>query len=450
MDTLYNKILIANRGEIAVRIVRACKEMGIGTAVAHSTVDRDTLAVKLADEAICIGEADSKKSYLNIPSIISAAEMSGSEAIHPGYGFLSENADFVEKCVSSGIDFIGPNENAIQQMGDKIQGRQLAEQAGVPTVPGTTDAVRSDKEAKSIAQQIGFPIMIKATAGGGGRGMRIVHSIGSLSKAYDLARSEADASFGTPDVFIEKFIESPRHVEVQILGDKHGNIVHLGDRDCSIQRKNQKILEEAPAPFLKPEIRAKMTEAAVRLAKQIKYFSLGTVEFLLAPDDQFYFLEMNTRLQVEHPVTEWICGKDLVKEQIRVACGQKLGYDQASIRFEGHAIECRINAEHPETFRPSPGKITAYHAPGGLGVRIDSFAHQGCVVSPYYDSLVSKLICYGREREEAIMRTRRALDEYVIEGIDTSILLLDRILASLRYQQGELSTSFLKNFVKIS
>ena len=443
---MYNKILIANRGEIAIRIMRTCKEMGIKTVAVHSTADKNSLHVKLADESICIGPPFSKDSYLKIPSIIAAAEVTGAEAIHPGYGFLSENADFVEKCHASKIDFIGPSEKCIRAMGDKISGRKLAEEAGVPITPGTS-GITTEEEAYEAAKKIGFPVIIKATAGGGGKGMRIVHSEGSLIKMYEMARSEAAAAFGNDEVYIEKFIEQPRHIEVQILGDKHGNVIHLFERDCSIQRKNQKIIEEAPAPNVSENLRKRIAEAAIKLVKKIDYYTTGTIEFLMDKNEDFYFMEMNTRLQVEHPVTELITGIDLVRQQLLVSAGHKLEFTQDDIKCQGHAIECRINAEDPETFAPSPGKITGYHSPGGYGVRVDTFAHQDCVLSPYYDSMIGKLICWGHTREEAIKRMVRALDEYVIEGVKTSIPLQERIMMSLRFQDGRLNTSFLENFI---
>jgi len=446
---MYKKILIANRGEIAIRILRACREMGIKTVTVHSTADRESLHVKLADESLCIGGNSSADSYLKIPHIIAAAEITGAEAIHPGYGFLSEDANFVEKCEASGIDFIGPNAKALSMMGDKINARKVAEKAGCPTTPGTKEAITTAEGIKAAANKIGFPVIIKASAGGGGRGMRIVHSKGGLINAFDTARAEAFASFGNDEVFMEKFVEKPRHVEVQLLGDKHGNIVHLFDRDCSIQRRNQKILEEAPAPGLSPELRKAMGEAAVRVAKEVGYFSAGTIEFLLDQSGEFYFMEMNTRLQVEHPVTEMITGIDLVKEMIRISAGEKLSFTQEDIKIKGHAIECRINAEDPVNFTPSPGLITAYHAPGGLGVRVDSAAFQGWNIPPYYDSMIAKVITNADDRMQAIHKMIGALEEYVIEGVKVNTPLHMNILRSLRFQQAELSTDFLTNFIKV-
>ena len=446
---MYKKILIANRGEIAIRIIRACREMGIKTVSVHSTADRESLHVTLADESLCIGGNSSAESYLKVPHIIAAAEITGAEAIHPGYGFLSEDADFVEKCEASGIDFIGPSAHALALMGDKINARQVAEKAGCPTTPGTKDAITDVAELKAAANKIGFPIIIKASAGGGGRGMRIVHSKGGLINAFETARAEAFASFGNDSVFVEKFVEKPRHVEVQLLGDKHGNIVHLFDRDCSIQRRNQKIIEEAPAPGLSDDLRKRMGEAAVKVAKEVGYYSAGTIEFLLDKDENFYFMEMNTRLQVEHPVTEMITGIDLVKQMIRVSAGETLSIKQEDIKIKGHAIECRINAEDPVKFVPSPGLITAYHAPGGLGVRVDSAAFQGWNIPPYYDSMIAKVITNADDRMQAIMKMIGSLEEYVIEGVNVNTPLHLNVLRSLRFQKAELSTDFLTNFIKI-
>ena len=447
---MYKKILVANRGEIAVRIIRACKEMGIRTIAVHSTADVDALHVNIATETMCIGEAPSAKSYLKIPSIIAAAEVSGAGAIHPGYGFLAEDGDFVEKCNASSIDFIGPSAEIIKSMGDKIQGRKLAEEAGVPTTPGTKEAVSDEKVAIKFAKEIGLPVIIKASAGGGGRGMRIVHSLGAMRNAFETAKAEASAFFGNGEVFVEKYLEKPRHIEIQLIGDKFGNIVHLGERDCSIQRRHQKIIEEAPASKMSEDLCKRMGEAAVKLAKRVGYYSAGTVEFLLdANNEHFYFMEMNTRLQVEHPVTENTTGVDLVKEMIRIAAGEKLSITQEEIQIQGHSIECRINAEDPEKFTPCPGKITGYHAPGGFGIRVDSAAYQDWVIPPHYDSMISKLITHGNNRDEAIRKMIVALDEYVIEGVKTNIPLQQRIMKSLRYQEGKISTDFLKYFVKL-
>ncbi|OGG96069.1 MAG: acetyl-CoA carboxylase biotin carboxylase subunit [Candidatus Lambdaproteobacteria bacterium RIFOXYD2_FULL_50_16] len=445
---MYKKILIANRGEIAIRIIRACREMGIKTVTVHSTADRDSLHVKMADESLCIGEAKSADSYLNIPRIIAAAEITGAEAIHPGYGFLSEKADFVEMCQASGIDFIGPSAEVIHSMGDKINARKAAELAGCPCTPGTKEALKNVEEVRQAAEKIGFPVILKASAGGGGRGMRIVRSMGGLINAYETAKAEAYACFGNDDIFLEKYIERPRHVEIQLLGDKHGNVIHLGDRDCSIQRRNQKIIEEAPAPGLSAGLRKRMGESAVAVAKAVGYYSAGTIEFLVDKDENFYFMEMNTRLQVEHPVTEAVTGVDLVREMILVATGEKLTLTQKDIKIKGHAIECRINAEDPATFVPSPGLITAYHAPGGLGVRVDSAAYQGWNIPPYYDSMIAKVIAYSDQRSRTIQKLIGALEETVIEGVKVNIPLHLNVLRSLRFQEAELSTAFLENFIK--
>ncbi|BCA80189.1 acetyl-CoA carboxylase biotin carboxylase subunit [Desulfuromonas sp. AOP6] len=441
---MFHKILIANRGEIALRIIRACKEMGIKTVAVHSTADHEALHVKMADESICIGPAPSSESYLNMQAIISAAEVTDAEAIHPGYGFLSENAEFAEICANCGITFIGPTPENMRRMGDKIRARQTVTEAGVPILPGTKEGVFSVEEAKRIAEEIGYPVIIKATAGGGGRGMKVVHSPASLGNAFAAARSEAQAGFGNPDVYIEKFCEKPRHVEIQIMADKHGNVIHLGERDCSIQRRHQKLVEEAPCPVLSPDIRKKMGECAVAAAKAVNYTSVGTMEFLLDQDGKFYFMEMNTRVQVEHPVTEMITGIDIIKEQIRSAYGIPLRYKQSDVKFHGHAIECRINAEDPVKFTPSPGKIDGYHTPGGLGVRVDSAVYDKYTVLPHYDSMIAKLIVHADTREEAIQRMSRALDEYIIEGIRTSISLHQRIMANKDFIEGKVDTGFME------
>jgi acetyl-CoA carboxylase biotin carboxylase subunit len=444
---MFHKILIANRGEIALRIIRACKELGIKTVAVHSNVDSESLHVKLADESICIGPAASSESYLNIRAIISAAEVTDADAIHPGYGFLAENAEFAEICANCGITFIGPSPENMRLMGDKIRARQTVTQAGVPILPGTTEGVPSIKEAKKIAAEIGYPIIIKATAGGGGRGMKVVHSPASLPNAFAAARSEAQAGFGNPEVYIEKFCQNPRHVEVQILADKHGNVIHLGERDCSIQRRHQKLLEEAPCPVLSPELRKKMGDCAVAAAKSVNYSSVGTMEFLLDADHNFYFMEMNTRVQVEHPVTEMVTGVDIIREQIRSAAGLPLRFKQSDIKINGHAIECRINAEHPFKFTPSPGKIEGYHPPGGLGVRVDSAVYDQYTVLPHYDSMVAKLIVHADNRQEAIQRMARALDEYIIGGIRTTIMLHQRIMNNKEFREGAVNTSFMDNLV---
>ncbi len=444
---MFHKILIANRGEIALRVIRACKELGIRTVAVHSTVDNESLHVKLADESICIGPAPSINSYLNIQAIISAAEVTDADGIHPGYGFLAENAEFAEICGNCGITFIGPSPDNMRLMGDKIRARQTVTQAGVPILPGTKDAVSTIGQAREVAAEIGYPVIIKATAGGGGRGMKVVHSPASLPNAFAAARSEAKAGFGNPEVYIEKFCENPRHVEIQILADQHGNVIHLGERDCSIQRRHQKLLEEAPCPVLSPELRQQMGDCAVAAAKAVGYSSVGTMEFLLDRQNNFYFMEMNTLVQVEHPVTEMVTGIDIIKEQIRSAAGLKLRYKQSDIVISGHAIECRINAEHPFKFTPSPGKIDGYHPPGGLGVRVDSAVYDQYTVLPHYDSMVAKLIVHADNREEAIQRMARALDEYIIGGIRTTIMLHQRIMGNKDFREGTVDTSFMEKLV---
>lgn len=444
---MFHKILIANRGEIAIRVIRACKELGIKTVAVYSTADADSLHVKLADESVCIGPAPSSQSYLNINAIISAAELTDAEAIHPGYGFLSENAKFAEICEQCGITFVGPSAESMRVMGDKISARQAVIEHGVPILPGTKENVKTVDEAVKIAKQIGFPVIIKATAGGGGRGMKIVHSQATLANAYATAKAEAQAGFGNPDVYIEKYCVEPRHVEIQVLADKHGNCIHLGERDCSIQRRHQKIIEEAPCPVLTPETRKAMGDAAIKAAKAVNYSSVGTVEFLLDKSGEFYFMEMNTRIQVEHPVTEMITGVDLIREQIRSAAGLPLRYKQEDIKITGHAIECRINAEDPFKFTPCPGKITAYHQPGGLGVRVDSFVYDQYSVVPHYDSMIGKLIVHAETREDAIRRMARALDEYIIEGIKTTIFFHKRIMTNKDFIEGNVDTSFLDRIV---
>ncbi len=444
---MFHKILIANRGEIALRIIRACKELGIKTVAVHSDVDSPALHVKLADESICIGPAPSAKSYLNMKAIISAAEVTDADAIHPGYGFLSENAEFAEICGNCGLTFIGPTPENMRLMGDKISARQTVTAAGVPILPGTKEAVKTPEEAKKIAAKIGYPVIIKATAGGGGRGMKVVHSPASLPNALAAARSEAQAGFGNPEVYIEKFCDRPRHVEIQIMADKHGNVIHLGERDCSIQRRHQKLIEEAPCPVLSPELRQRMGDCAVAAAKAVGYTSVGTMEFLLDRDNNFYFMEMNTRVQVEHPVTEMVTGVDIIKEQIRSAAGLPLRFKQSDIKINGHAIECRINAEHPFKFTPSPGKINGYHTPGGLGVRVDSAVYDQYTVLPHYDSMIAKLIVHAETREEAITRMARALDEYIIEGIKTTIAFHKKIMDNKDFQEGNVDTGFLERLV---
>lgn len=444
---MFHKVLIANRGEIAVRIIRACKELGIKTVAVYSQADIHSLHVKLADESVCIGPAPSAQSYLNINAIISAAELTDAEAIHPGYGFLSENANFAEVCEKCGITFIGPTAESMRIMGDKISARQAVIKQGVPILPGTKEGVHSVEEAVKVSKEIGFPVIIKATAGGGGRGMKIVHSQATLPNAFATARAEAQSGFGNPEVYIERYCEKPRHVEIQILGDKHGNVIHLGERDCSIQRRHQKLIEEAPSTVVTPEIRKAMGEAAVKAAAAVGYNSAGTVEFLVDKQNNFYFMEMNTRIQVEHPVTEMVTGVDLVREQIRSAAGIPLRFKQEDIQIRGHAIECRINAEDPFKFTPCPGKITAYHPPGGFGVRVDSFVYDHYTVVPNYDSLLGKLIVHADTRDEAIRRMARALDEFRIEGIKTTIFFHKRIMAHKDFINGDIDTSFLERIV---
>lgn len=441
---MFSKILIANRGEIALRIIRACKEMGIRTVAVYSQADVNSLHVQLADEAVCIGGPKSSESYLNIPSIISAAEITDVEAIHPGYGFLSENAHFAEICASCQIKFIGPSPEAIRSMGDKIAAKVTMRKAGLPVVPGSESVVRDKDEAIKIAKGLRYPVIIKAAAGGGGRGMRVCHNDVRLIGAFMTASREAEAAFGNADIYIEKFFEKSRHIEFQILADHFGCILQLGERDCSIQRRHQKLLEESPAPGLDSKLRKRMGDLAVRGAKGINYTSAGTIEFLLDADGNFYFMEMNTRIQVEHPVTEMVTGVDIIKEQIRIASGGRLNLKQEELKGTGAAIECRINAEDPEkNFLPSPGKISSYHIPGGPGVRIDSHAYQGYEISPYYDSLVGKLIAHGRNREEAINVMRRALDEYVVEPVKTTIPFHKEILNHPDFLKGGVYTDFI-------
>lgn len=446
----FSKILIANRGEIALRILRTCEEMGIATVAVHSTVDAQALHVQLADEAVCIGEAPSSKSYLNIPNIIAAALTRNASAIHPGYGFLAENARFAEICTDHKIAFIGPTPEAMRAMGDKSTAKETMQRVGVPTVPGSDGLLTDEKEAYAIAREIGYPVIIKATAGGGGRGMRLVREDSEMSKHFMAAQGEAEAAFGNPGVYLEKFVEQPRHIEFQILADSYGNVVHLGERDCSIQRRHQKLLEEAPSPALTPELRQAMGDAAIRAAKSINYVGAGTVEFLLDASGQFYFMEMNTRIQVEHPVTEMITGLDLIAEQIRVAQGEALAFTQDDIQLRGHAIECRINAEDPDhNFRPNPGRINGYLAPGGLGVRIDSHVYTDYEIPPYYDSLVGKLIVWGPDRPTAIRRMRRALRECAITGLPTTIPFHQRVLEHPNFLKGDVYTNFVNQMMGI-
>jgi len=434
---MFHKILIANRGEIALRILRTCREMGIRTVVAHSQADAGSLPVRLADESICIGPAEARQSYLNIPSIISAASITDSEAIHPGYGLLSENAAFAEICRACGITFIGPAPEAIRLMGDKAQARAMAKQAGVPVVPGSEGPLEGVDEAQALADTIGYPVVVKAAAGGGGRGMRIVRARHMLAQAFATCQAEAAQAFGSSELYLEKFVEEARHIEVQVLGDRNGIRVHLGERDCSVQRRHQKLLEESPAPAISEETRAGLYKAALTVANSVNYVSAGTVEFLVARDGTFYFIEMNTRIQVEHPVTEMVTGIDLVREQIRIASGESLDYKQRAITLRGHAIECRINAEDPEHFVPSPGTVTAWLPPGGYGVRVDSHLMPGAVVPPYYDSLIAKIIVHGRDRAEAIARMQRALAETHVEGVKTTIPYHQKLLADPAFLSGE-------------
>jgi acetyl-CoA carboxylase biotin carboxylase subunit len=444
----FSKILIANRGEIALRILRTCEEMGISTVAVHSTIDRHALHVQLADEAVCIGEPPSSKSYLNIPNIIAAALTRNATAIHPGYGFLAENARFAEICADHQISFIGPTPEAIRAMGDKSTAKETMIRAGVPIVPGSEGLLMSEREAHAIASKIGYPVMIKATAGGGGRGMRFVHDESELTKLFLAAQGEAEAAFGNSGVYLEKFVERPRHIEFQILADSYGNVIHLGERDCSIQRRHQKLLEEAPSPVLDSELREKMGTAAVMAAKSINYVGAGTVEFLLDRSGAFYFMEMNTRIQVEHPVTEMITGLDLIAEQIRIAQGEKLQLTQDQVVLKGHAIECRINAEDPDlNFRPHPGTISGYLPPGGPGVRMDSHVYTDYEIPPYYDSLIGKLIVWGPNRDAAIRRMKRALRECAITGVPTTIGFHQKILETPAFLEGEVYTNFVEQMM---
>lgn len=441
----FSKILIANRGEIALRILRTCEEMGIATVAVHSTIDRHALHVQLAGEAVCIGDPPSSKSYLNIPNIISAALTRNATAIHPGYGFLAENAHFAEICADHQIIFIGPSPEAMRAMGDKSTAKETMRGVGVPTVPGSDGLLTDEKEALAIAQEIGYPVMVKATAGGGGRGMRFVKEESDFIKLFQAAQGEAEAAFGNSGVYLEKFIECPRHIEFQILADSYGNVIHLGERDCSIQRRHQKLLEEAPSPALSQELREKMGMAAVMAAQSINYVGAGTVEFLLDPSGKFYFMEMNTRIQVEHPVTEMITGLDLIAEQIRIAQGERLGLTQEQVQFRGHAIECRINAEDPDrNFRPAPGRINGYLPPGGVGVRMDSHVYTDYEIPPYYDSLIGKLIVWAPDRPTAIRRMKRALQECAITGLPTTIGFHQKILENPAFLQGDINTNFIE------
>ncbi|GBD95651.1 MAG TPA: acetyl-CoA carboxylase biotin carboxylase subunit [Nitrospirae bacterium] len=445
--TLFKKILIANRGEIALRIIRACRELGIKTAVVYSDVDRNTLPVRLADEAICIGPAPASQSYLNIPAIISAAEITDAEAIHPGYGFLAENAHFVEACTASRITFIGPSAENIRTGGDKSRARQIMKRKGIPIVPGSGPPVLNEVEARKISKKIGFPVIFKASAGGGGKGMRIVHEEKDLIRMYHMAQKESLAAFGSGDLYIEKYISDMRHIEVQILADNKGNIIHLGERDCSIQRRHQKLIEEAPFIFSDAKFRKKIGELAIKAAKAFKYRNAGTIEFILDKDKQIYFMEINTRIQVEHPVTEMVTGIDIIKEQIKLAAGQLLSLKQQDVKFSGHSMECRINAEDPERFIPSPGRVSLFVPPGGQGVRTDTAAYSGWTVPAHYDSLIAKVIVHGKDRDEAILRMRRALSEFIIEGIKSTIPFYQKVLDNPDFISGNFNTGFLdKNY----
>jgi acetyl-CoA carboxylase biotin carboxylase subunit len=443
---MFEKILIANRGEIALRILRAAKELGIATVAVHSTADADAMHVKLADESVCIGPPPARDSYLNIPALLAACEITGADAIHPGYGFLSENARFAEILADHNIAFIGPKAEHIRIMGDKIEAKRTAKALGIPCVPGSEGGITDDVEAMRVAREIGYPVLVKAASGGGGRGMKVARTEADLSNALQNARTEAKAAFGDDAVYLEKYLEKPRHIEIQILGDGLGNAIHLGERDCSLQRRHQKVLEESPSPALNAEQRADIGEICAAAMRKLKYSGAGTIEFLYE-EDKFYFIEMNTRIQVEHPVTEMITGIDLVNEQIRIAAGSPLSIRQEDVRFEGAAIECRVNAEHHATFRPSPGKIAYYHPPGGLGVRVDSAVYQGYTIPPNYDSLVGKLIVHGRNRTEALMRLRRALDEFIVDGIDTTLPLFRTLVRNADVQNGQYDIHWLEKFL---
>jgi acetyl-CoA carboxylase, biotin carboxylase subunit len=441
---MIHKVLIANRGEIAVRIIRTCREMGIKTVAVYSTADRDAMHVRMADQAVCIGPPPGAESYLNVPAILSAIEITDTDSVHPGYGFLAENAAFAEICANYGVRFIGPSSEAIRLMGDKIEARRAVRKVKVPIVPGSDGAVIEEEEGLRVAKEIGFPVIVKAAAGGGGRGMKIVHSPASFINAFLTAQSEALSAFGVPDVYIEKYFDNARHVEVQVMGDRHGNVIHLGDRDCSIQRRHQKLIEESPAPGIPARVRNRMWKAAVDAAIGVNYDSVGTVEFLYVPDGEFHFLEMNTRIQVEHTVTEMVTGVDIVREQIRIADGKKLRYEQKDVPSRGHAIEVRINAEDPETFLPFPGPIRTCIFPGGFGVRVDTAIYPGYVVPSTYDSLLGKLIVHGDDRNEAIMRMRRALDEVRIEGVRTTVAFHKKMMVNSDFVEARLSTNFLE------
>ena len=442
---MFKKVLIANRGEIALRVIRACRELGVETVAVYSEADRESLHVRFADDDVCIGPPPSRNSYLKIPNLIAAAEITGADAIHPGYGFLAENAEFADTCKASNITFIGPTGDQIRQMGDKATARRLAIEAGVPTVPGSPGTIEDAEAALTFANEIGFPVIIKATAGGGGKGMRIAHDPDQFTQLFGLAQNEALAAFGNGAVYVEKYLEHPRHVEIQVMGDNFGKVVHMGERDCSVQRRHQKLIEESPSPALNDELRARMGKAAVALASNIGYAGAGTIEFLLDPDGKFYFMEMNTRIQVEHPVTEMVTSFDVVKEQIRVGSGEPVSFQGDGRRLRGHAIECRINAEDPyRNFQPSPGLITAYHPPGGPGVRLDTHVYAGYRVPPYYDSLLAKVIVHGNNRDEALSRMGPALDSFILEGITTTIPFLARVIRHPDFVAGNVDTRFLE------
>ena len=443
---MFDKILIANRGEIALRVLRAAKELGIATVAVHSTADAEAMHVRLADESVCIGPPVARESYLNMPALIAACEITGADAVHPGYGFLSENARFADMLAAHNITFIGPKAEHIRIMGDKIEAKRTARRLGIPCVPGSDGGVTQDAEALRIARDIGFPVIIKAAAGGGGRGMKVARGEDDIVVALQTARTEAKAAFGDDAVYIEKYLEKPRHIEIQVLGDGKGHAIHLGERDCSLQRRHQKVWEEGPSPALNASMRAEIGDVCAKAMQELQYIGAGTIEFLYE-DGKFYFIEMNTRIQVEHPVTEMITGIDLVNEQIRIAAGAELSIKQSDIVLEGHAIECRVNAEHPSTFRPSPGRIQSFHTPGGLGVRVDSAAYQGYVIPPHYDSLVGKLIVHGRTRNECLMRLRRSLDEFVVEGIDTTLPLFRKLVRNQDIQNGQYDIHWLEKFL---
>jgi acetyl-CoA carboxylase biotin carboxylase subunit len=443
---MFEKILIANRGEIALRVLRACKELGIPTVAVHSTADADAMHVRLADESVCIGPPPARESYLNVPALLAACEITGADAVHPGYGFLSENARFAEILGEHGVQFIGPRPEHIRLMGDKIEAKRTVRRLGIPVVPGSEGGVGSDADARAIARDIGFPVLVKAAAGGGGRGMKVARTEADLSVALATARAEAKAAFGDDAVYLEKYLEQPRHIEIQVLGDGQGRAIHLGERDCSLQRRHQKVLEEGPSPALNQEARDRIGETVAHAVRELNYLGVGTVEFLYE-DGRFYFIEMNTRIQVEHPVTEMITDIDLILEQIRIANGAELMIEQKDVKFHGHAIECRINAENPTSFRPSPGRIVHYHPPGGMGVRIDSAVYQGYAIPPYYDSLLGKLIVHGKTRAECLMRLKRALDEFVVDGVETTLPLFRALVREKDILDGSYHIHWLEQFL---